>query len=127
MSQEKIEKKAIRSYRDLIVWQKAHKLAKNVLYICKGFPKTDEAKIVKGQIIRSSTSVPANIAEGFGANKGRVFQNSLTIARREVGETDYWLLLSSEIGYINKNMHKELESGYQEVRAMLSSMISKMQ
>ena len=115
----------IKSYRDLIVWQKAHELAKKVLAICRKFPRTDEARIIKGQIIRSATSVPANIAEGFGGNKGKVFQNSLTIARRESGETDYWLLLSFEEGYIDKESHKELEDGYGEVKAMLSSLISK--
>ncbi len=120
-----MEKKKIRSYRDLIVWQKAHELAKKVLSLCRKFPKTDEAKIIKGQLIKATTSVPANIAEGFGGNKGKVFQNSLTIARREAGETDYWLLLSFEEGYIDLKDHKELEEGYNEVRAMLSSMISK--
>jgi four helix bundle protein len=116
----------ISSYRDLIVWQRGHELAKKVLDICKKFPRTDEARIIKDQIIRSATSVPANIAEGFGGNKGRAFQNSLTIARREVGETDYWLLLSSELGYLDAEIQKELEGGYREVRAMLSSMISKL-
>ena len=65
------------------------------------------------------------IAEGFGGNKGRVFQNSLTIARREANESDYWLLLSFEEDYMRKAVHEELESGYREVRAMLSSIISR--
>ena len=122
-----MDNKRIRSYRDLIVWQRAHELAKKVLGICKRFPKTDEARIIKSQIIRSSISVPANIAEGFGGNKGKVFQNSLTIARREAGETDYWVLLSFETGYLDEILQKELEDGYREVRAMLSSMIYKME
>jgi len=107
-----VEKKQIKSYRDLIVWQKAHALARRVLAICRNFPRTDEAKMIKAQIIRSATSVPANIAEGFGCNKGKVFQNSLTVARREAGETDYWLLLSFEEGYLEKERHEELEKGY---------------
>ena len=119
------ESGVIKSYRDLIVWQKAHELAKMILNVCRRFPHTDEARIIKGQMIRSATSVPANIAEGFGGNKGKVFQNSLTIARREAGETDYWLLLSFEEGYLDTEDYGKLETGYREVRAMLSSMISK--
>jgi len=115
----------IKSYRDLIVWQRAHDLARKLMSSCRKFPRTDEARIIKQQVIRSATSVPANIAEGFGGNKGKVFQNSLTIARREAGETDYWILLSFEEGYIDINSYKELENGYREVRAMLSSMIYK--
>lgn len=75
----------IKSYR--IYMEKAHELTKKILDVCKRFPKTDEARIIKGQIIRSSTSIPANIAEGFGADKGRFFKDSLTIARGEVGKT----------------------------------------
>src|SRR5271157_1867807 len=116
----------IKTYRDLVVWQKAHALAGTVLRACRKFPHTDEARIIKGQVIRSATSIPANIAEGYGGNKGKAFQNSLTIARRETGETDYWLLLSLEEGYLEGKIHGELESGYNEVRAMLTSMISKM-
>jgi four helix bundle protein len=115
----------IKTYRDLVVWQKAHSLARTVLRACREFPHTDEARIIKGQVIRSATSIPANIAEGYGGNKGKTFQNSLTIARREAGETDYWLLLSLEEGYLEGKTHGELESGYNEVRAMLTSMISK--
>lgn len=120
-----MEKRHIKNYKDLIVWQKAHDLARKVLAICRKFPQADEAKIIKKQLIRSTTSVPANIAEGFGGNKGKVFQNSLTIARREVGETDYWLLLSCEEGYLDRKTYEEFESIYNEVRAMLSAMISK--
>lgn len=73
-----------------------------------------------------AASIPANIAEGYGANKGKVFQNSLTIARREASETDYWLLLSYELGYIEDAVYRELEKGYAGIRAMLSSLILKL-
>lgn len=117
----------IRTYRDLIVWQKSHELAKLVLEACGKFPKTDEARIVKKQLIRSCTSIPANIAEGYGGNKGRVFQNSLTIARREANETDYWLFLSYELKYISKEESQNLAKGYDEVRAILSTLITKIE
>lgn len=117
----------MKSYRDLIVWEKAHELVKKVINTCALFPLTEEAKVIKRQLLRSSTSIPANIAEGYGGNKGKVFQNSLTIARREVTETDYWLLLSFELEYLKETDYKELEKGYQEVRAMLSSLISKLE
>ena len=120
-------KKRIRSYRDLVVWQKAHGLAKMVIEICKTFPSTDEARIIKNQLIRSCTSVPANIAEGYSGNKGKAYSNSLTIARKESTETDYWLLLSYELGFIGEDKHISLEKGYSEVRAMLSSLIARLE
>lgn len=86
-----MEKPQIKTYRDLIVWQKAHVLAKKVLAISRNFPQTEEAKLIRTQLIKSSTSVPANIAEGFGGNKGKVFKNCLTIAgvRRVKPTTGY--------------------------------------
>jgi four helix bundle protein len=116
----------IKSYRDLIVWQRSHKLAKEIIKASRKFPDSEEARIIKKQLIRSSTAVPANIAEGYGANKGKVYSNSLTIARRELMETDYWLLLSYEMGYIPEVVYREIEGGYKEVRAMLSSIISRL-
>ena len=118
--------KKIKSYRDLIVWQRAHVLAKRIIGICSRFPNTEEARIIKKQLLRSSTSIPGNTAEGYGGNKGRVFQNSLTIARKEATETDYWLFLSFELGYLQGETYKEVENDYQGVRAMLSSFISKL-
>jgi four helix bundle protein len=125
ISQESKGMKGIKTYRDLIVWQKAHELAKRVINILHHYPSNEEAKIIKNQLIRSVTSIPANIAEGYGGNKNKIYINSLTIARREATETDYWLLLSYELGYIDKEAYQEIESGYSEIRAMLTSIISK--
>ncbi len=105
---------------------KAHELAKKILAVCRTFPNSEEGRIIKTQLIKASTSVPANIAEGFGGNKGKVFQNSLTIARREASETDYWLLLSFEERYVKDSKeYVFMETGYREVIAMLSSLINK--
>jgi len=116
----------VKSYRDLIVWQKAHELTKKIIELCRHYPDTDETRVIKKQLIRSCTSIPANIAEGYSGNRGRVYANSLIIARRETTETDYWLLLSYEIGYIGQQEYKELEEMCREVRAILSSIISKL-
>jgi len=58
----KPEDRMIKGYRDLLVWQTAHELAKEVITHSGHFPLTDEASIIKKQIIRSAISVPANIA-----------------------------------------------------------------
>ena len=116
----------IKGYRDLLVWQTAHELAKEVITHSGHFPLTDEASIIKKQIIRSAISVPANIAEGYGGNKGKVFQNSSTIARREATETDYWLLLCYELDFLDNGTYERMQSGYRELITMLSSLIKKL-
>jgi four helix bundle protein len=117
----------IRGYRDLLIWQKSHELAKEVIKLCSSFPMTVEASIIKKQMIRSAISVPSNIAEGYGGSKGKVFQNASTIARREATETDYWLLLSYELGFIEHSTHEKMQNAYREVTAMLSSLIKKLE
>ena len=118
--------KDIQSYRDLIVWQKAHQLAKKVLNITRQFPGTDEARIVKKQLIRAILSVPANIAEGYGGNTGAAYRNYLVIARRSLTESDYWLFLSLDVGYVNDSLYKEAIDLANETRAILTTIINKL-
>jgi len=118
--------KEIKSYKDLIVWQKAHALAKQVLYSLKNFPKSDEARIIKQQLIRSILSVPSNIAEGFGEYKGNSYRNYLIIAKRSLSESDYWLYLSFDLNYIKEDYYYKANSLINEINAMLNSMINKL-
>ena len=116
----------IKSYRDLVVWQKAHRLTNRIFDLVEEFPKTRGAEIITSQVLRSSSSIPANIVEGYGGRKGNEFVSYLYQARRSIPETDYWLYLSSERNYINKAEYERLSSEYSEILKMLNSMISKL-
>jgi four helix bundle protein len=79
----------VRGYRDLLVWEKSHKLANRIFDLVEEFPKTKGAEVIIKQVLRSSTSIPANIAEGYGGRKGNEFVSYLYQARRSIPETDY--------------------------------------
>jgi len=115
----------IKSYRDLVVWQKAHRLTNRIFELVEEFPKTRGAEIIASQVLRSSSSIPANIVEGYGGRKGNEFVSYLYQARRSIPETDYWLYLSSQRKYIEENEYDELSKGYSEVLKMINSIISK--
>jgi four helix bundle protein len=87
----------IKSYAELLVWQKAHELTLEVFRISEKFPRRDMFGIVS-QMRRSSSSVCANIAEGFGRGTTREFLRSLQISRGELEETRYFLHLSRDLG-----------------------------
>jgi four helix bundle protein len=89
----------IERFTDLTVWQKAHELTLLIYRLTERFPSRERFGMV-GQIRRSAASVSANIAEGFGRQTTRELLRSLQIARGEVEETRYFLILSRDLGYL---------------------------
>ncbi len=83
----------IKTYKDLIFWQRAHEVSVLVIKLCRKLPKERIADILCSQIIRSSVSVGANIAEGFGRYKSKEYARFLQISLGSANETDYWLVL----------------------------------
>ena len=70
----------VKSYEELIAWQKAMILAKKVYGVKKQLPK-EETYGLGDQIRRAVVSIPSNIAEGFGRESQNEFQHFLSIAR----------------------------------------------
>jgi four helix bundle protein len=89
----------VKSFEDLTVWQQAHKLTLEVYKLTTRFPGAEKYGIVS-QLRRSSSAVPANIAEGFGRATTRELLRCLQIARGELEETRYFVLLSRDLSYV---------------------------
>jgi len=92
----------IKSYVELLVWQKAHELTLEIFRITEKYPRSDMFGIVS-QVRRSSSAVAANIAEGFGRGTTKEFLRSLQISRGELEETRYFLHLSKDLGRIKED------------------------
>ncbi len=114
----------IESYRDLIVFQKAYKLAMEIFEISKSFPKEEKYSLTD-QIRRSSRSVTSCLAESWAKRRyEKAFVNKLTDALGEENETEVWLDYSKDCKYITEVDHDIFMSEYLEVRKMLISMIN---
>ena len=114
----------INSFRDLIVYQKAYKLAMEIFEITKGFPKEEKFSLTD-QIRRSSRSVTSNIAEAWAKRMYiKAFVHKLSDALGEEHETEVWLDYSKDCKYINSSLHETLMSEYDEVRKILISMMN---
>ena len=115
----------VKSFEDLTVWQEAHKLTLEVYKMTVRFPGTEKYGIVS-QLRRCSSAVPANIAEGFGRATTRELLRSLQIARGEIEETRYFILLSRDIGYVSaqdwEKMRQHCESVGRLINALGSSL-----
>jgi len=116
--------KEYRGFRDLIVYQKSYKLALEIFKITKSFPKEEKYSLTD-QIRRSSRSVPANLSEAWAKRKYvKVFVNKLSDCLGEASETEVWLDMSFDLGYIDKLNHDIFIDACTEVEKMLNSMIS---
>src|SRR5712672_4354787 len=89
----------VKSFEDLTVWQEAHKLTLEVYKLTAKFPGSEKYGVVS-QLRRCSSSVPANIAEGFGRRTTNELLRCLQISRGELEETRYFLILSRDLGHI---------------------------
>ena len=108
----KTKKTFIKSYKDLLVWQKAHKLAMEIFRLFKQKRKTAATYEIWRQCLKSSFSTAANIVEGYYTRKGKTFGAKLEIAKGEAGETEYWLFVLSEIRDITKKQHQYFSKEY---------------
>ncbi len=112
-------RQAAKTFRDLIVWQKAHELVLAIYQKTQAFPK-DEVYALSSQIRRSSMSVAANIAEGFKKTSARDKARIYNIAQGSLSETEYFLLLSQDLKYVDM---KEFILKADEVGRILGSYI----
>lgn len=117
----------IKSCKDLKVYQMAYKLTMDIFEITKKFPK-EEIYSLTDQIRRSSRSVAINIREGFAKRKyEQVFIRHLNDALGSSEETRGWLDISLDCKHISENEHKILDKQYDEVNAMLYSLMKSWQ
>jgi four helix bundle protein len=115
----------VKSFEDLTVWQEAHKLTLEVYKLTAKFPGSEKYGVVS-QLRRCSSSVPANIAEGFGRATTRELLRCLQIARGELEETRYFVLLSRDLGYVEtqdcENVGRRCDSIGRLINALGSSL-----
>ena len=109
----------VKSYEELVAWQKAMLLAKMVYGIQKQLPK-EEVYGLGDQIRRAVVSVPSNIAEGFGRGSDAEFKRFLAIARGSLFEVKTQLQLAESLGYLR--LDEEISSLMDEVGKLLGGL-----
>ena len=115
----------IKSVKDLKVYQLAFKLAMEIFESTKKFPK-EECYSLTDQIRRSSRSVAINIREGFAKKRyQQVFIRHLNDSFGSSEETRGWLRFALACEYISAKEYDHLESAYDELNAMMHSLMSK--
>ena len=108
----------VKTFKDLLVWQKAHSLVLEVYETTRKFPNEERFGLIS-QLRRSASSVPTNIVEGYKKNSKKEFLYFLNTAETSLEETKYHIILSNDLGYLNKEDFGKLIDLSDEIGKML--------
>lgn len=112
----------LKSYKELNVWKKSYTLCLRLYKVTKSFPK-DEIYGLTSQIRRSAVSIPSNIAEGYGRKTTLEYLRFLYIAYGSVCELETQVMISGDLGYLEKGRLGELRGEIGDVERMLKALI----
>lgn len=115
----------IQKFEDLRIWQESHRLTVEIYKLTAKFPKTETFGLTS-QLQRCSSSVPANIVEGYYRDTTKELIKFLFNARGSAGEVTYFLILTKELKYIDEIEYSKLRLEYERLLASISSLINKL-
>ena len=116
----------VRSYKDLLIWQKGIELTERVYQLVKSFPN-EELYALTSQIKRCTISIPSNIAEGYGRKSTKNYLQFLRISRGSLFELETQLIIANKLNYItDKEIADTIFNLIAEEGKMLNSFIKKL-
>ena len=113
----------VRTFRDLVVWQKSLDLVTEIYRVTQKFPKEEMFGLIS-QLRRAAVSVPSNIAEGQGRLTEKEFRQFLGNARGSLSEVDTQIIIAKNLGYLDESNFKNLTAKIAEVGRVLNGLIS---
>lgn len=102
---------------------KSYKFALRIVKLYKHLIEEKKEFVLSKQVLRSGTSIGANIAEGNQAQSKSDFIHKLSISHKEAFETEYWLCLLQDSEYITEKQAESLINDCQEIQKILTSSI----
>ena len=115
----------MQDFRQLLVWEKSHRLTIDVYKATEIFP-TNEKYGLTSQVRRACVSIASNIAEGAGRSSDKEFARFIEIAAGSASEVEYQLLLAHDLGFLDTSLQNDLNRRVNEVKKMLNSLRKKL-
>ena len=106
-------------------YEKAYALAIRVVHACRYLADEKREFVLSKQLLRSATSIGANLAEANGAISEADLSAKVSIAYKETQETKYWIDLLKDTGYLTEQQHESLHADADEVGAILFAILKK--
>lgn len=99
--------------------EKSKDFAKEIVVLCRDIKKEYRDTVLTNQLLRAGTSIGANIYEAQYAQGTKDFISKFEIALKECHESEYWLELLYETGYIKVDKYKKIQNDCGAIRRML--------
>ncbi len=115
----------MKNFKELKVWEKAHKVTLDIYKVTAPFPKSELFGLTS-QMRRSSASIPANIAEGCGRDGDAELARFFQISMGSASELEYHILLAHDLKYLKNPDNEHLTNDVIEVKKMLTTFIKKL-
>ena len=109
-----------------VLRDQSKKFAKQIVVLCRTIKQEHRESVLTNQLLRSGTSIGANIHEEQYAQGSKDFISKLEISLKEVYETEYWLELLFETGYMDEQTYQPIQNSCGAIRRMLISSIKTM-
>ena len=110
------------NHKDLIVWQKSIALVSHIYKQTNAYPQSELFGLTS-QMRRSAISIPSNIAEGCGRNSGKELAQFLNIALGSASELETQVIISCNLGFLQKENIRETLNLLNEIIRMISALI----
>jgi four helix bundle protein len=114
----------VKTFRDLLIWQKAMTLVTNCYAVSTGFPKEEQFGLTS-QIRRCAISIPSNISEGFGRGTNKDYYRFLSISLGSLFEFQTQVEIAYNLNYITLENFNSLYEDSRELERMLTSFMNK--
>ncbi|MBQ7465609.1 MAG: four helix bundle protein [Oscillospiraceae bacterium] len=108
---------------DSVLRDRSKEFAKQIVILCRIIKQEHRESVLTKQLLRSGTSIGANIHEAQYAQGTKDFISKFEISLKEVYETEYWLELLFETGYMDEQTYKPIQNSCGAIRRMLISTI----
>ena len=117
----------VKSYKDLLIWQKGIDIVINLYQLVEDFPK-EEVYALSSQLKRASVSIPSNIAEGYGRNSTQSYIHFVSISRGSLFELETQLIIAKKLNFVkNESLLSELMNQITEESKMINSFLNKLE
>jgi four helix bundle protein len=116
---------AMSDFKKLRVWREAHKLTLTTIRACEDVSGS-VGTIVRNQWVRSTMSVPANVAEGSAKRSDREFARFVRIALGSATEAENHMILAYDLGLIQQEQYEDIDRQMQDVQKMLAGLERKL-